>query len=378
MTVDAQADAYACRQAGCQVAQTGRCLEGLSLNDCPHLFPRGDLPTVDTTELFPEDIGDMVVPRDDRDAESAAQVALTSGEDLTSEAASSITRRSMTQVILLAGAVGSGKTTLIASIYERFQEHQLAGYLFAGSRTLVGFEKRCHLARIASERARPDTERTLLAQGTRFLHLQTRREDLCGPIRDLLLTDLSGELFRRAGDSSEECRKLGVLLRADRLVLLIDGERLIDPRRRHQATLEPKMLLRRALDEGMLSQHVHVDVVFAKWDLMQDDAFGTTTAAFVETTTEEFSKRYGGCVRSLHFYHVAARPDATKRMPIGPDATKEMPIGVGLENLFDAWMADDGPKRRTVNDAPLFSGARREFDHYLWKRLPRPEPFAGR
>ena len=365
MTVDAQADEYACRQARCQVAQTGRCLEGLSLDDCPHLFPRGEQPTVDGMGLFLED---PAAPRDERNAEPTAHIALPSGEDLTSEAASSITRRSTTEVILLAGAVGSGKTTLIASIYERFQEHQLAGYLFAGSRTLMGFEKRCHLARIASERTRPDTERTLLAQGTRFLHLRTRREDLHGPVRDLLFADLSGELFREAIDSSEECRKLGVLLRTDRLVLLIDGERLIDPRRRHQATLEPRMLLRRALDEGMLSHRVRVDVVFAKWDLTQGDASGTTTADFAETTKKEFMKRYEGCVRSLQFYHVAARSDVAGSVS----------IGTGLDDLFAAWMADDGPKRRTVDDVPLFSGARREFDYYRWKRLPRPDLFAGR
>ncbi len=352
MMTDVQAETLACRQQGCQVASTGRCLEGFTtLEDCPHLFPRGE----------PHDLsGTEPAARNGQDTAPATNVTLSSGEDLTPEAAAAITQQSVTRVILFAGAVGSGKTTLMASIYERFQEHPLAGYLFAGSYTLAGFEQRCHLARIASERTRPDTERTSLAQGFRFLHLRVRGEDLRDPSRDLLLADVSGERFRRARDSTDECEGLDILLRADRLVILVDCERLVEPRKRHQAAVEPQTLLRGFLDAEMLARHAYVDVVFAKWDLVQTAGAGHAALSYVDTVRAQFTQRFEGRVRGLRFFYVAARP-----IPAA-----DMPIGVGLDDLFKAWMTGDTPHLHRMNAAHLYTGANREFDHYLWKRFP--------
>jgi len=352
MMTDVQAEVLACRQEGCQVASTGHCLEGFTtLEDCPHLFPRGE----------PHDLSGIgSAARSGQDTAPATNVALSSGEDLTPEAASAITQRSVTRVILFAGAAGSGKTTLMASIYEQFQEHPLAGYLFAGSHTLAGFEQRCHLARIASERPRPDTERTSIAQGLRFLHLCVRREDLHDPSRDLLLADISGERFRLARDSTDECEGLDILLRADRLVILVDCERLIESRKRHQAAVEPQTLVRSFLDAEMLTRHTHVDVVFAKWDLVQTAGAGHAGLSYIDTVRAQFTERFDGRVRDLRFFYIAARP-----IPAA-----DMPIGAGLDDLFKAWMTEDAPDRHRMNAAHFYTGANREFDHYLWKRFP--------
>ena len=77
-------------------------------------------------------------------------VQLHEGDDLTISKASKITRSCVTRFITLAGAAESGKTTLLASIYECFQKGGFADYYFAGSLTLPGYEKRCHLSRIES------------------------------------------------------------------------------------------------------------------------------------------------------------------------------------------------------------------------------------
>ena len=125
--------------------------------------------------------------------------------------------------------VESGKTTLLTSMYESFQDAPFGGYEFAGSATLPGFEQRCHEGRIESEGLGAHTLRTPAAVGASFLHLRLRTEDESREFSDLLLSDISGELFDRAKDSTDECKALSFLRRADRLVLLLDGARLANP-----------------------------------------------------------------------------------------------------------------------------------------------------
>ncbi len=157
---------------------------------------------------------------------------LPSGKGLTLDAAKQFTRSHFAQLILFAGTANSGKTTLLASIYLLFQKGPLAGYLFAGSDTLVGFETRTYNARTASKRDSPTTPRTIVPE---HLHLAIRKANLSEPIMDLLLCDLSGEDFREAKDSSDACRQMQLIRRADIFVLLVDGEKLAAPESRRRA-----------------------------------------------------------------------------------------------------------------------------------------------
>ena len=93
------------------------------------------------------------------------------GNGLSAAETVAITRRALTSVVLFAGTAGCGKTTLLASLYLLFQRGPFAGYNFAGSDTLVGFEERVSLARTASGRDAPTTPRTRVSE---YLHLRVR------------------------------------------------------------------------------------------------------------------------------------------------------------------------------------------------------------
>src|SRR5258708_2931827 len=69
------------------------------------------------------------------------------GDKLDGTDALAITWARPTRVVLVAGPANSGKTTLLSCLYERFHFGMFAGFRFAGSKTLVGFEKRCFHAR---------------------------------------------------------------------------------------------------------------------------------------------------------------------------------------------------------------------------------------
>jgi len=128
----------ACKQPTCQVAQTGNCLEGLETAKCPH-FITGLIAAAKAA-------GDPAAPEVPPQPE-VALVDLAPGTSLTPEGAADFLRSRRMQVIVVAGDEDSGKTTLLTSIYESLQASPMAGYRFAGSSTLPGFELRWALSR---------------------------------------------------------------------------------------------------------------------------------------------------------------------------------------------------------------------------------------
>jgi len=338
-----------CRQENCKVATDSKCLEGFKdLEQCPHFLPAQQPETEDT----PPEAATL------EEAEFAGMVDLPDGADLNPDSAMVITRASMTRLIILAGAPDSGKTTLLTSIYECFQWGPFAGYLFAGSRTLPGFERRCHLARVASGRTEADTERT---KGQQLLHLRVRVQDLSKPVQGLLLSDLSGETFRLAKDSTEECKSLSILRRADHFVLLLDGDKLGRVESRAEAAADGTSLLRSCLDAEMLGRHSLIDVLFTKWDLVQDRAHQSSTKAYIAHIEEDMRCRFEPRVGRLRFFQVAARPAEGS----------ELPLAYGLSAVFPSWVEETPASlisRLQAFREPEWAG---EFDRYLLARLPQ-------
>ncbi len=349
MSPDAQAQANRCKQEGCSVERDGKCLEGLEPLKCPHYLSAQAESANEGTEQT-----DVT-----KTAEENSVIPLPSGEDLDPRSAAEISRAALARVIIIAGEAESGKTTLLASIYERFNEGPFAGYLFAGSKTLRGWERRCHMARVACGGSKPDTERTLGLKPT-LLHLEVRVFDLARTAQSILFTDISGELFERIRDSSQECRRLSLLKRADRFVLTLDGERLSRSEDRQEAFHNGAMILRSCCDEGMLGAHSFVDVLFTKYDLFgskeQENAETKAFFAYVERTIKErFAHRLG----RLRFFRVAARSD-----------TKGVECAFGVPSILPSWIEETPLDAEAIAYTFPTTGLKREFDLYLRKRLP--------
>lgn len=336
-----------CGQQECEIHETGRCLEGFAtLAECPYFGKKLPHIVSPATEGPAEET--EPVPKD---------VPLPEGRALTASGATRLVRSALTRVVVLAGDVESGKTTLAASLYDRFQEGPYAGLLFAGSLTLAGFEERCHTARMASQRMRPATLRTSTSEDFRFLHLRLRRAQSRFVVRDLLITDLSGERYRLARDSSEEVKLLTALRRADHVALLVDGAQLLRPETRHEAATNPQALLRSCLDEGMLDTRNHVQVVFSKWDLVSTGPTASDAIRFIEDVVTTAFRRFEHRLGSLEFVRVAARPDRVTGV-LTP---------VGLDQLLDAWLDEARIAPTLPLRLALAAQSSREFDQYLWK-----------
>ncbi len=247
------------------------------------------------------------------------------GQPLTPEEAEDVMQAERTRVIVVGGATGSGKTTLITSIYESFLDAPFAGCVFAGSATLPGFERACHEGRAASGRETPDTERTNPRLGIRFYHLQVMSQSLPRFRTQLLIADMSGELFREARDASVDARKLGLLRRADRLAFLLDSGKLADQPERLLAYHDARGILRALAEERLFGRHTELDLVFAKWDVVAEAAAGTRE--YITMIQNELSSTFGPVVAELHVFRIAARPDS----PVSPFA-------FGVADLFREWL----------------------------------------
>jgi hypothetical protein len=130
-------------------------------------------------------------------------------------------------------------------LYELFQLAPVGIYRFAGPNTLPAWEQRCHLSRVASENIVPDTQRTPYKDPTpTYVHLKIGADNT-PPQRfdDILFTDVSGEMFEHARNSTDECKELTFLRRAEQFLVFLDSEKAIRPTSRWAMIGEAKSLL---------------------------------------------------------------------------------------------------------------------------------------
>jgi len=291
----------------------------------------------------------------------AEYIELFSGAALSATDAEVITLRSRTHLVVFAGAEGSGKTTVLASIYERLNQGAFAEFKFAGSRSLLGFEEICHLNRLASGRTQPETRRTPVTDETKYYHLALRAVEPSATRRNVLLSAMSGELFRMARDSQEDAERLTFLHRADTIVVLVDGERLATPAQRTSAQADAADILESLLDASMVSPSCRVEIVFSKLDRIT--AAGQDALEFLVKTQEKFEGKFRARVPHLSFRQIAARP--------APSSASEKSDG-GLAEAFVSWttvVPSSSTDEHLGQPAPAPDD--REFSKFGWRHFER-------
>lgn len=314
---DSKVKKITCNQEGCKASTDGVCLEGLALESCPHC----SIVVEDKTDI------NIVKINDENVNESSKPILhdVHTGEELSLEETMKVTCSSLTRLIILAGLPNVGKTTLLASLFDLYQKRDsLAGYIFAGSKTLIGFEKRCHDSRITSERATEETLRTNIAPPL-FLHLKVKKD---GVARDLLFTDISGELFKTLSDSTTECKKFELAKRADHFVLFIDSDHISELNKRQVSKTRSIEILRSLSETQMLNIDTYIHVVFSRWDLLKDKDETESHEQFVEKVKEEIINKFSNTHKNISFSTIACRPKNTEIYQ----------FGYGIEELFRVWV----------------------------------------
>jgi hypothetical protein len=299
-----------CNQAGCQAATTGICIDKLAVTECPHfnlLPPESDAGTPGPRPLAV-------------DMESVGpKRALTTAE------ADSLRLARESQLIALIAGPEAGKTTLMASIYERVRRRSLGNLRFGGSESIRGFEERCHLSRSISGGNEPDTKRTLHVEPISFLHLRVA-DMASGPEPvDLIMADRKGEAFSDVLDQPAKCRSINELATCDIAVFLMDGDLLLANSTRYGHLSDTRRLVRAVHETGVLKKKAIAQLVLTKCDKVYASTEKDEVVKEVKSVAQELSQKTAGRLeREVRF--VAARR-----------RSQAVPAAFGLEDLVRSW-----------------------------------------
>jgi hypothetical protein len=304
-----------CRTPGCD-APTQRCIEGLSLEECPNFLVGSE-----STDI-PTEVERNV------DAEAIATVgrggeALSVAEADACMLAAPVGRR--LGVVALVGVPESGKTTLLSSLYECVRRGLAPDLCFAGSETIRGFEERCHLSRLASMRSSPDTPHT--AMQLRMLHLGILLQ--CPAERvELFMADRRGEQFQDLLDRPNSLGRFPEVKRGHSVAFLLDGDHLVDGGKREGAISKIQRLAMALNQLG--DQPGAVQLVVTKTDKIQGHANESHIRSRVDAVSAKLERMFDDGVRyTLHFVAARKLEDPTN----------------GLSALLSEWLA---PQRIVV------------------------------
>jgi molybdopterin-guanine dinucleotide biosynthesis protein len=298
-------EAITCSNTECTFATTGACARDLTPAECP-------------------DLGERASAAPER-PQNPSTITFRSGQKLSMQDAALLLRKRRSQVIAIVGPFDSGKTSLVASVYDLFQEGPVGGAEFAESTTLQALELASHHSRIASGRVEPDSERTPFGKPG-FYHLDLRVNG-AAEITTMLLGDRAGEEYRTAADDLDVATEFEELGRADTISLLVDGERLIDPDSRHNVTAQIEGMLRAFIEAGVTSAHQRIALVLTKQDAVQASKVSTRVNTDLETLLTRLRTKYGEQFVAVELFKVAAAPkkDTVTR-------------GTGVAQLLGFWL----------------------------------------
>lgn len=319
-----------CSNFGCPVAQNGKCLEGLSLEKCPHYGKDAPLPTrVADAQSEANNEQRVTQQRPERKLPTADLINVDQAGTLCCSLAC--------KSVAFVGPSNAGKSSLIAALYEKFQEGILEGYSCKWSDTLQAFERICHHARLVSQRDVAYTEHTRLKTGLHYYHLRLRSDssDL-----ELLLADRAGELYSSAANDPSTVKDHVELRRADTINLLLDGKKLADVGQRHNAKTELRQILQGIIDSDVLGPVRRVALVLTKMDELLESPRAAVANEEFETYFDSLQRTFGDQLTQFQPFKIAASPT------IGEQVAR----GHGIQDLFRFWVHTPAPSLR---EAPV-------------------------
>lgn len=301
-----------CSNKDCRIAEDGKCVEGLARDVCPNF---GHEPAA---------------VESDGEVDEPETWSLSAAERLSKKGAAAILRRDTGRVVAIIGPHDAGKTSLIAGLYDLFQDGPINDFQFSGSQTLHAFEISCHDARDASGRTVPHINRTPLGDAE-FFHLGI--DHMPNGIRvALLIGDRAGEDYLSAANNVQAVCEFFEVKRADTLTFLVDACRLLDPVSRHQARNEVLRTAQAMVDGGATSAKQRVAVVLTKVDEIRGSADEVRVMSDFYNVVAQLRTNFASKFSAIEPFETAALPKKTAAAR-----------GTGLSELLNYWLAEQNP-----------------------------------
>jgi hypothetical protein len=283
-----------CSVRDCPVQSTGKCKLGNDpVESCPNYAQdeSGVAALDEELEVSPE---------------KSAPVRIVSGDVIHLDDVAVFARQRQIRTVALVGEHKAGKTTLLASIYEMYCKGPFAGATFAGSRTLVGFAKRHHLALLNSQRTSPTVPRTSRNDPPAFFHLALAVKP--GVIVDLVLSDRSGEAYSFARTATELIPSLSELALAERICFILDGARIASIEQRTSYARKFKQMIHALDDNGALAHRPAVEVLSTKFDITKTRIDAEDQLKYLTDYEHQIVEEFARRDLEVECYRVCALP----------------------------------------------------------------------
>jgi len=210
-------------------------------------------------------------------------------------------------------------------MYDAFQRNAVSATCFAGSSTLHSFEVACHDTRSASRRDEASMYRTPYGDA-RFYHLDLRPL-AGGDILTLLIADRAGEQYFKVMSEIAHVEPLFEVGRADTLTLLVDCERLVDQKERHNVRAEIEGIVQGLSDAGALNGGQRLAIALTKNDAVRVSDRREAARGDFDRIVESIRKRFAARFTEIETFVTAASPK-------NGDAKR----GEGLPELLNYWL----------------------------------------
>ncbi len=248
------AQKFACKNPDCTAATTGTCLLG---KPTPHECENYFAVVAATTEENESQKVD--IPREGR--------TFHTGSELGTSDMLQVSSGSYAHVIGLIGAHNAGKTCFLLSLYLMASRQCMPkDYLFRRSLTLQGFEDRARKLREWKSGPLPEqlADHTILADDRRpaFLHLGLAKD---GRRTDLFFPDLPGEWTTSLIDQAKTAARWEFLRRADGIIVVLDGIKLIG-KDRFVDVMSAKHLFQRLKESLQIPVDIPLVILLSKAD----------------------------------------------------------------------------------------------------------------
>jgi Double-GTPase 2 len=310
-----------CNEDGCPVLTTGICINDFTdLKKCPHY-------SEENAEIDIGDHSESGVASNRNLSQKSEDITGYPGKSLGLVDINKIALENYTRLIILAGMHDVGKTTAILSLMHLFESGEgVGGLIFAGSQTLIDFEQKAWPSKVNSGNDEATTVRTPNSEYAelKFLHLKLADKANLSLKRDILFTDISGELFMNIRDTKRDAEDFLIGKRADHFALFLDAAALSSTQLKMSARISGLNILKSLTESGTLTGLSRLQIVYSRWDL-----FPTTQVQmhreFIDKLTAEIGGLYGEMFE-ISIHEIASRP-----------SRKGLEFGYGLEDLFKVW-----------------------------------------
>lgn len=277
-------------------------------------------------------------------------IVLPSGEALSMSEIYPISATENSKFVVMIGATGSGKTTLISFLYQIFlSPSRIKGYYFAGSKTLSAFEERSFYSRTVSYEATPDTIRTPRGLSNNILHIRILKKET-SEITNLLLADISGEDYESViGNTYAAKESFPIVSYAKSVVVLLDGNKLIKPRDRIDTIQQTIHLLKTFADSKLIRDDADIFLVISKFDLIKSRN-DKELLTRINEITDKISEQVPNICNKLKLIKTAAMPNDENVVDIGYGVEdllscllnrnillKECTPIINMDSQFDLW-----------------------------------------